>query len=96
MVRPTRGFLLNAHGVARLEPRYRTDGREERPKKKSHKKSVLLLFFLVVGDEFKNASIGVIHDIKGGVTCQGNRNNACQVHIRDCSHDTFKKEVKSR
>ena len=33
LVGPARGFLLNARGVARLEPRYRTDGREEQPKK---------------------------------------------------------------
>ena len=64
--------------------------------KKSHQKIVLLLFFLVVRDEFRTVSIGVIRDIKGGLACQGNMNNACQVHIRDCSHDTFKKEVKSR
>ena len=37
---------------------YRTAGREERPKKKSHQKVVLLLVFLVVGDVCIKHSMG--------------------------------------
>ena len=45
-----RGWRRGEDGVERVMW-YHTDGKKERPQKKSHEKIVLLLFFLVVGDK---------------------------------------------